>query len=87
MKNQLTMNEVMRITGYSADFINKKEKIGCFPKKFRIDKFHTRWNKEEVEEWAKNNPRQFMRERQSNYSGRVAGSNWSFLTSGASTKL
>lgn len=47
----LRLNEVMYIVGKSCDYIWRKEKTGEFPKRFKIDKTHARWSKEEVEKW------------------------------------
>lgn len=52
----LTQYDIFRITGNSPDTIKKRESLGLFPKRFKIDKTHIRWNSDEVNEWLKENP-------------------------------
>ncbi len=51
----LTHHEVINMTGRSCDYIAQKEKQGTFPKRFKIDKTHVRWNRDEIEEWVNRN--------------------------------
>ncbi len=51
----LRYNEVIAMTGRSHGYIDKKEKQGDFPKRFKIDPTHVRWNRNEVEEWINRN--------------------------------
>ena len=44
-------HEVIKMTGRSCDYIAQKEKIGTFPKRFKIDKTHIRWSRDEIEQW------------------------------------
>lgn len=52
---ELTQFEVMKITGISYATIDRKEKIGEFPKRFKIDRFHVRWHERQIREWMKQN--------------------------------
>lgn len=46
------LDEVIRMIGYSQDWIYRHEKRGDFPKRIRIDKTHVRWNLDDIEKWA-----------------------------------
>lgn len=47
----LRHHEVISMVNRSNDYILRKEKTGEFPKRFKIDKYHVRWNRHEIEEW------------------------------------
>jgi predicted DNA-binding transcriptional regulator AlpA len=50
---ELKLDEVLKMTGMSVDYIYRKEKNGDFPKRFKIDRWHVRWHERAVKEWIK----------------------------------
>lgn len=53
---ELQLDEVMKMTGLSWSCIERKEKNGEFPKRFKIDRWHVRWHERQIRQWMKENP-------------------------------
>lgn len=48
--------EVLRITGWSASTIARKEKLGLFPQRYRLGR-NAAWLDEEVDQWIRSQRR------------------------------
>jgi predicted DNA-binding transcriptional regulator AlpA len=51
MNKQLNLHEVINLIDASSESVHRWEKLGLFPKRFKINARNVRWHENEIKEW------------------------------------